>query len=103
MAKITVTGLVLDVKHLESGKTAIKLSENNGTKEQPVYTHYDCYLSLSDKQKQYLSKGKIIEVDGYFKIVPNTVEEKTFFNCVINVFNFEFKGDTNPKEDKTQE
>jgi len=99
MATIITQGLILEVRPLESGKTAFTLSENIGSKENPHYNVYNCLGTFSEEQNKYIVKDKIVEVVGSLKIRKEQKEDKYFTNIDIFVFNLSFKGSKTEKKD----
>ena len=97
MATIIVEGLVLEVRPLENSKVGFTLSENVGTRENPIYQTFECLTNLSERQKEHLYKNKIVQVVGDLKILKVTKEEKVYINNNIYVYNIDFKGDAKPK------
>lgn len=100
MATIIFEGVIQkDSVKDESGKIYFRVAESIGTKDDPQYNNFDCGWKCTDKQKEHVRAGKIVNVVGEYVTKVNKVGEKTYYNTTIYCDRIKFKGDVKPKEE----
>lgn len=100
MAKVIFTGVIIKDSVKQSNETTFfRVSENTGTKAEPQYNYFDCSGRFSDKQKEYIRAGMVVEVVGSLVNKKNEHEGKTYFNSNVFSYHVEFKGDTTKEKE----
>lgn len=103
MAKVIFTGVIVkDSVNNSNDTTFFRVSENTGTKAEPQYNYFDCAGKFSEKQKEYIRPGMVIEVVGSLTINKREHEGKTFYNNNVYSYHVEFRGDSNKEKTESE-
>lgn len=104
MATISFSGVIVtdSVKQVNE-TTYFRVSESIGTKEKPQYNYFDCGCRFTEKQKEYIKPGKIVEIVGEYVTKRKETEEKTYLNSTVYCLSVKFKGDINKNKEEAGE
>ena len=95
MAKVIFTGVIVKESVKQNNETTFfRVSENTGSKDSPQYNYFDCSGRFSEKQREYIRAGMVVEIVGALNIIKREHEGKTFFNNNVFSYHVDFKGDT---------
>lgn len=70
MAKVIFTGVIVKESVKQNNETTFfRVSENTGSKDSPQYNYFDCSGRFSEKQREYIRPGMVVEIVGALNIV----------------------------------